>query len=299
MSDDETLDAPDADIILRALGPPKRDFRVHKLVLSLASPVFKDMFSLPQPTSDNSRGSRVAELEIVEVMDPTNALEAVLRMIYPFAPPSFDGNLDTLVECLVITDKYDTKGVKSRLCGVLAQASHTQPLRVYAIACRFGFATLADSTSRLIFSSTHLVGIPNLPGDFDFVPATAYHKLIRQRVSHLEAVVEAIEKTHFQQSCFNCKQKVPYGVGGIRSGKEEKIKHRLAHLVTTGTPVEAKACVEAWEKAYGKGNPYDYSADCQSCIINFIHSAIPGVDRGPVMPEASPSRGKRHTRRRP
>ena len=76
-------------------GSSKRDFRVHKLVLSLASPVFKDMFSLPQPTSDNSRGSRVAELEIVEVMDPTNALEAVLRMIYPFAPPSFDGNLDT------------------------------------------------------------------------------------------------------------------------------------------------------------------------------------------------------------
>ena len=200
------------------------------------------------------------------------------------------------MECLVITDKYDTKGVKSRLCGVLAQASHTQPLRVYAIACRFGFATLADSTSRLIFSSIHLTGISNLPGDFDFVPATAYHKLIRQRVNYLEAVVEAIEKTHFQQSCSNCKDKVLYV--GTGSGKEERIKHRLAHLVTTGTPVEAKACVEAWEKAYGKANPYDYGADCQSCIINFIYSAIPGDDRGPVIPEASPSQRRRHTRRR-
>jgi len=47
MSNDEKFDAPDAEIILRALGPPRRDFRVHKLVLSLASPVFKDMFSFP------------------------------------------------------------------------------------------------------------------------------------------------------------------------------------------------------------------------------------------------------------
>jgi len=105
MSNDEKFNAPDADIILRALGPPKRDFRVHKLVLSLASPVFKDMFSLPQPTSDDLRKSSVAELEIVEVTDPTDALDVILRMIYPFAPPSFDGSLDTLVECLVIADK--------------------------------------------------------------------------------------------------------------------------------------------------------------------------------------------------
>ena len=39
--EDENFDAPDADIILRALGPPKHDFRVYKLLLSLASPLSK------------------------------------------------------------------------------------------------------------------------------------------------------------------------------------------------------------------------------------------------------------------
>jgi len=115
MPEDENFDAPDADIILRALGPPIRDFRVHKLLLSLASPVFKDMFSLPQPALDDSGESTVAKAEVVEVTDPTEALEIVLRMIYPFNSPSLNGNFNTLVECLVITDKYEIKGAKSRL----------------------------------------------------------------------------------------------------------------------------------------------------------------------------------------
>jgi len=38
---------PDADVILRASGG--KEFHAHKLVLSLASPVFRDMFSVPQP----------------------------------------------------------------------------------------------------------------------------------------------------------------------------------------------------------------------------------------------------------
>jgi hypothetical protein len=123
----DKFDAPDADIILRTLGPPKRDFRVHKLVLSLASPVFKDMFSLPQPTSNDSRKSTVAEVEIVEVTDPAGALDIVLKMIYPFVPPPLDGDLDTLVECLVIAEKYNIEGAESRLYRALAQMSCYPP----------------------------------------------------------------------------------------------------------------------------------------------------------------------------
>ena len=131
MSDDEKFDAPDADIILRALGPPERDFRVHKFLLSLASPVFKHMFSLPRPTSDNSGESTVAEVEIVEVTDPAEALDIVLRMIYPsFTSPSLgkDFDFDTLVECLVIADKYEIRKIKLQLCDALVQVGYTRPL---------------------------------------------------------------------------------------------------------------------------------------------------------------------------
>ena len=223
----------------------------------------------------------MVELEIVEVTDPTNALDIILRMIYPFPPPSFDGSLDTLVECLVIADKYDIKGAKLRLCGVLAQTDATQSLRVYAIATRFGFANLADSTSRYIISSVHLTGISKLPDDFNFVPATAYHKLIRHRANYLEAVVEVIEETPLRQTYCNC-----------LAGKEV-IRLRLAYLVTTGTPVEA--CVTACMKAY-ENEP---RVVCQQdCVLNFIRSVISRVDKGLVKPEVLPPQKKRTTKRR-
>jgi len=42
--------APDADTILRSSGV--EEFRVHRIILSLASPAFQGMFILPQPSSD-------------------------------------------------------------------------------------------------------------------------------------------------------------------------------------------------------------------------------------------------------
>jgi len=278
MSDDEKFDAPDADIILRALGPPKRDFRVHKLLLSLASPVFKGMFSLPQPTSDNPGESTVAEVEIVEVTDPADALDIVLRIIYPyFTPPSLGGDFDfdTLVECLVIADKYEIRKIKLQLCDALAQVSYAWPLRVYAIAARFGFAKLMDYTSHRIFSSIHLPGIPELPDDFDFVSATAYHRLVRQRAFYVEAVAEVIKQTPLKSWCSNCPRS--------KSTAQEASRLRLAHLIITGTLVDAGACAEAWVKAYGR------NVECEKdCVLKFIHSAISRVDKALAKTEAFP-----------
>jgi hypothetical protein len=266
MPNNDKFNAPDADIILRALGPPKRDFRVHKLVLSLASPVFKDMFSLPQPTPNGSRESTVTEVEIVEVTDPAGALDIVLKMIYPFVPPPLDGDLNTLVKCLIVAEKYKIEGAGSQLYRALVQMSATHPLRVYATAARFGFTNLIGSTSRHIFSSVHLLGIPELPDDFDSVSATAYHRLVRQRAAYLEAAVGVIKQTPLKSWCSDCP--------GTRYAAEEVSRLRLAHLVITGTPVEAGACFEAWVKAYGK------NTDCEEdCIPKFIRSAITRVCR--------------------
>ena len=42
--------ADDADVVIRTAGP--LDFHVHKPILSLVSPVFKAMFTLPQPPTN-------------------------------------------------------------------------------------------------------------------------------------------------------------------------------------------------------------------------------------------------------
>jgi len=279
MSNNEKFDAPDADIILRALGPPKRDFRVHKLLLSLASPVFKRLFSLPQSTPDDSRKSIAAKVEIIEVTGSADALDIVLRMIYPFAPPSLDGDFDIIVDCLDIAEKYDIKGAKSQLYTVLARMNATNPLRVYATAARFGFANLMDSTSRHILSSVHLAGISELPSDFDFVSATAYHRLVRQRTSYIEAVVKQTKRAPLKSWCFDCP--------GARHIAEEVSRLRLAHLIITGTPVDAGACYEAWLKNYG------YNPECEEdCVPKFISSAISRVNMGLMKTGASPPQKK-------
>lgn len=282
MPNDEKFDAIDADVILRVLGPPKRDFRVHKLILSLASPVFKDMFSLPQPTtpiSDNSTQSETVQTDIVEVTDPPRALDAILRMIYPFTPPSFNGNLDMIVECLTIADKYEIKGAMPQLRSALSGVNASQVLQVYAIASRFGFTGLVKSTSQHILSSVNLMGIPQLPNDFEFIAATTYHKLVRQHANRLEVMVEVVNRTPLKSSCYSCP--------GGKSFAVEVFRARLAQILMKGTPVMASACLEAWVKTYG------HNSECENdCVVKFICSAISRVEKQLAKPETPPPQRK-------
>ena len=67
-----TFDSPDADVILRtSLQPGLSDFkgsRVHKLILSIASTVFRDTFSIPQPPCASDDTS----LDIVQITESSS-----------------------------------------------------------------------------------------------------------------------------------------------------------------------------------------------------------------------------------
>lgn len=129
--------ANDADIILRT--PEPKHFRVHKSILSIASSVFQDMLATPQSPSEPTNKSDCG-LPIVDVHDSAEDLEVLLRMIYPVAfPPITD--LDALSNAFVILDKYHTEGLQERLKPLLISPAFltADPMRVYAIACRWGF----------------------------------------------------------------------------------------------------------------------------------------------------------------
>ena len=273
MSNSEEFDTPNADVIIRTSGPPERDFRVHKLILSLASPVFKDTFSLPQranPVSSDLKGPKAEEMDIVHVTDPPRALCIVLKMIYPFTPPSLHGNLDILVECLAIADKYEINMVTARLRGVLSRINASQALRVYGIASRFELTDIVESASNHILTSVDLIGIPRLPDDFEFVSATAYHQLVRKRAKRLEAAAAIVQKVPFKSMCVDC----PRG-----DFVEEVYKLNLGHLIMKGTPLAARACWDAWVKAYG------LSSECEKdCVGKFIRTAVSMVCKELVYP---------------
>ena len=76
----DTFDVPDANIIIRSSDLV--NIRVHKSVLAMASPVFKDILSIPQP----SDGESVDGLPMVQLSEDSDLLYTLVSMLYPLRP---------------------------------------------------------------------------------------------------------------------------------------------------------------------------------------------------------------------
>ena len=101
----------DGDIILRAGQEPgsTHDFRVHKFVLSLGSPVFKDMFTFPQPPAQNH--NEQSDIPTVNVLDSPQVLDTILRFIYPGVKFPTPADLSIVSALLFTTDKYNIMSI--------------------------------------------------------------------------------------------------------------------------------------------------------------------------------------------
>lgn len=97
---------PDADIVLRSSDLV--DFHVHRSALVVSSPVFRDMFSLPQPQND-----AVPEaLPVVHLSEDAETLNSLISMLYSVAPEiPFHG--DGILTLLAAATKYDMDAVQS------------------------------------------------------------------------------------------------------------------------------------------------------------------------------------------
>ncbi|KAI5123489.1 hypothetical protein M0805_008858 [Coniferiporia weirii] len=145
------------------------DFKVYKNILVLASPFFRDMFSLPQSTENVSSTSSEVDAKsgtlldppVIDVAESSDTLDALLRLLYPLPPPIFPGTLPSGVVSdskafiksvelvLAAALKYDMALVVRALCTKLTEAANktlpdgsvaddTLALRVHALACRYG-----------------------------------------------------------------------------------------------------------------------------------------------------------------
>lgn len=160
---------PDADIILRA--SEGKEFHAHKVVLSLASPVFRDMFSVPQPPPAKS-----SKLPIVDVHDPPEALEIFLQIIYPTRNPVIH-DVDILASVLHLADKYDAKDTLDVHKDYLPSTySDLSPIQMYAILCACGREGEAGVVARRIpFASLKTLDSSPL---LQFITTTQYQRLV-------------------------------------------------------------------------------------------------------------------------
>lgn len=125
------FDDDDADIILRSSDG--LNFRVYKVLLAKASPVFKDMLSMPQTHDD---------VQIVPLTDNGAILEKMLRLIYPIYNAPYE-SLDDVSNIITICGKYHLDSVAKRVETTLLKYVDTLPLRVYVLACEVRLEAVA------------------------------------------------------------------------------------------------------------------------------------------------------------
>ncbi|KAJ7479440.1 hypothetical protein B0H11DRAFT_1725569 [Mycena galericulata] len=159
-----------ADAILRSSDGA--DFHIHRAILGLVSPVFRDMFTLPQPTSS-------PDLPVIPVQEDAILLDRALRFFYPGAP-SVPATLDELREIIqVLVAKYDMETLVPAAKSQLERHLVASPVAVYAIAATHQWKDLAIAAAKETLKSPLRVLDEEAPPELNHIPAATYHNLLR------------------------------------------------------------------------------------------------------------------------
>ncbi|KAJ7744603.1 hypothetical protein B0H16DRAFT_1559583, partial [Mycena metata] len=160
------------DAILRSSDD--LDFPVHRAVLALASPFFRDMFSIPQPDSE-------LKVPIIPVAESSLILEKLLGTWYPGmeAAVTFD-RIDQLAEVLELAVlKYEFRVAGPIMRRYLHDYLDTDAVGVYAIACRYHWGDLARKAARHSLKLSLPCVLRNATPQLRHIPANLYHALLR------------------------------------------------------------------------------------------------------------------------
>ena len=138
---------PDANIMIRSSDQAK--FRVHKSVLALSSPFFKDLLSLPQPPD----AEIVDGLPVVPLPEDADLLNSLISLLYPVTPIIPD-SYQKVFALLAVCQKYEMEEVESNIRSAIKLGKFPAPVksegfRAYAIASGLGLVPEAEDAARL------------------------------------------------------------------------------------------------------------------------------------------------------
>ncbi|KAI0820759.1 hypothetical protein BC628DRAFT_1422608 [Trametes gibbosa] len=166
-----------ADLILRTSDDV--EFRVHRAILAIASPVFATMFRLPQPQDD----LRKVLPPTLDLSEDSKTLDTLLRMCYPVAKKE-DDDVDNIALILSVAMKYDMEWPISVLSKKLEGLASQEPLRVWAAASRLHCETIARKSAALLVAQKGAAGLYDIliivnkqPAALEGVSAGDYFRL--------------------------------------------------------------------------------------------------------------------------
>ena len=128
-------DIQSSDIVLRSCGENAVDFYTQKAFLVHASPVFKDMFSLPQ--DDQSKTSETPS--IVATHETVEDLRTLLLWCNPGTIPATPTSTNQWYRHYILADKYLLDIVKAVYRKSLVSFLRESPAGVYTISRQFGW----------------------------------------------------------------------------------------------------------------------------------------------------------------
>ncbi|KAK0207051.1 hypothetical protein DFS33DRAFT_1382132 [Desarmillaria ectypa] len=187
----------DADIVLAGGDDQKRQFAVHKCILSAASSVFKIMVKLPQPKAANDA------LPVVDMIESSGVVFALLQFIYPVPNPTIS-SLDELVPVLKAAKKLDIDAAIDSLRKQLVLSEHVEnePLRVYAIAARFDLQEELKIAAKYTLKK-NVLDCP-LSEDLKYITAYDYHRLLDLHNRHSRAIQNMLAPNRYKCDGYSC-----------------------------------------------------------------------------------------------
>jgi hypothetical protein len=187
------FDSPNADIIIRTSDNVQ--LRTYKILLSSASPIFKDMLAMPQPP-EQADDEQADDLPVVDVTETNAAIRNALHFCYPTTIRRIikdrDGlSLSEIVDVLEAITKYEMHAARKAALQLLVDPCflEAEPLRVFAIACRFR----AEAEARL--AARHLLCRPLLqdeyPAELDLIDCRSLYRVMVYHKKCTEAAANA------------------------------------------------------------------------------------------------------------
>lgn len=186
------FDDGDADVILRSCDLV--DFRVFKLVLSFASPVFKSMFTLPQ--SPSSTRTIVADdddqkhgLPVVRLSEDARTLQDILRACYPGTSPHITC-IEDIARVLAASEKYEMEAFRVTAREMLINRHKAHPVSAYIIALRFEFEGIITDAAVASLEREHTAILGYSSTLLELITAEQFRRLLSFHHRACEAASE-------------------------------------------------------------------------------------------------------------
>ncbi|TFY63454.1 hypothetical protein EVG20_g6307 [Dentipellis fragilis] len=189
------FDDEDADVILRSSNLV--DFRTYKVLLKKASPIFADIFSLPQsPTQEGNLSSKDYQdgLPIVCVTEDGPTIEALLAILSHVRMPK-PASLEQAAAIIAAAKKYEMDGVvlAARATVTKGMVDADNSLRAFGIAHRLRLRDEALAAARYTLEKP--MSIEEYREKLCFVSGTALFQLWEFRQQAVHAIVQHLTDT--------------------------------------------------------------------------------------------------------